>query len=781
MKRVSDICRFWRSWQCASQVSVYRVSTGGNLQAVERSWFQRSKRAAHQALWQRPFRVKTIAGTPLGRSQMCAHRQSLPAVCLREVTSFYRMRSRGFSPKLETPFHTVGCGFRRVFTGRAEHRSHHEKKVCKTIHWGAHKTHTLSGLSLLLPTRSTLTWTSLLTPTWLEKKGPTQWARSACWQHHELQRKQNVKSMMCLTCYIALGVDSVTWEKDWRDDFGSSHFVSSFFDFCNFFQLSRSHAWREWEHGVKTTSCSMRRGFVRCKVADHHQSSGLGQTTSSVSVSLGMFNAARKHRFRMCMQRPRRTPEETEAMAATKVRRTEVVIAALGDDDGEELATLQSCVRCARFQTQVPPVEKRIADCPQFIERVKKRTEAARDASRFCNGKWQCRMLVHQRRVDHLIKICTDAGFLKTVEVGQYCMTKHTDELLQFAKSVTCRGYTLPRDEKSTDWKGWIRGNTKIGPVLEVTNSYLQGKHGVGIRIESVNKDNSHSWVRISHDVNKLVTDSIDKEYDDEQEISTTRTKVFAFASRSKTKAKPRRHSIACSSSRTVPILERIWIYIEPGAQFDQAYSVAKRINTLLRHGELLRKDDGAIEFWRLKDDLRNKFSTLNIGLMMYGKARGNKKKISILYWSLRRRNSPSPSSSRSVRTQSHWPFNSGQFLRVHLSYWIRNQFTLITSSGLISGGQNSSKGQTDDIFTAVNPMYKNHQDRIELDLTKRRLTSYKQKWKMHHDTVYGVDIQLTQRKGLKFYQTKSNAIILNDTLAAYFYAESNCDEIWKS
>ena len=43
----------------------------------------------------------------------------------------------------------------------------------------------------------------------------------------------------------------------------------------------------------------MRRGSVCCKVADHHQSSGLGRTTSSVSVSLEMFNAPRNHRFRM--------------------------------------------------------------------------------------------------------------------------------------------------------------------------------------------------------------------------------------------------------------------------------------------------------------------------------------------------------------------------------------------------------------------------------------------------------------------------------------------------
>ena len=69
---------------------------------------------------------------------------------------------------------------------------------------------------------------------------------------------------------------------------------------------------------------------------------------------------------------------------------------------------------------------------------------------------------------DRLIKFCTDAGVLKIVEVGQYFMTKHTDEFLQCAEPVTCREYTLPRDEKSTDPEGWIRGNTKIGPVLEV-------------------------------------------------------------------------------------------------------------------------------------------------------------------------------------------------------------------------------------------------------------------------------------------------------------------------
>ena len=129
----------------------------------------------------------------------------------------------------------------------------------------------------------------------------------------------------------------------------------------------------------------------------------------------------------------------------------------------------------------------------------------------------------------------------------------------------------------------------------------------------------------------------IDKEYDDnEQETSETKTETFAHASRSKAKAKLRRPSTTLSSTRTVAIHERIWIDIEPGAQFDQATQWQKRINTLLRHGELLREEDGAIEFWRLKDDLQNKFE-YNIGLMMYGRARWQERrrqqeKISILY-----------------------------------------------------------------------------------------------------------------------------------------------------
>ena len=46
-----------------------------------------------------------------------------------------------------------------------------------------------------------------------------------------------------------------------------------------------------------------------------------------------------------------------------------------------------------------------------------------------------------------------------TKDIGEQC----------FAKS--CGEYTLPRSDESSQPKGWIQGNMKIGPVLEITTS----------------------------------------------------------------------------------------------------------------------------------------------------------------------------------------------------------------------------------------------------------------------------------------------------------------------
>ena len=99
------------------------------------------------------------------------------------------------------------------------------------------------------------------------------------------------------------------------------------------------------------------------------------------------------------------------------------------------------------------------------------------------------------------------------------------------------------------------------------------------------------------------LTDLSNKENDNnEQETSelkfenfALKTNVLAFASRSKAKAKPQRRISSSLSTKTIPIGERKWTDVEPEDYSPIAYPVTRQLSTLLRHGRLLREDDGAM------------------------------------------------------------------------------------------------------------------------------------------------------------------------------------------
>ena len=211
---------------------------------------------------------------------------------------------------------------------------------------------------------------------------------------------------------------------------------------------------------------------------------------------------------------------------------------------------------------------------------------------------------------------------------------------------------------------------------------------------------------------------------------------------------------------------------------------MAKIINTLLRHGELPREEDGAIEFWRLKDDLQDKFEYSQQWSDEKWKSKmagggGNKKRFQycadssgqeILYLRALQGHSGRNPIDPSLQDNVLIPNNFFEYI-YHIGCAVN--LHSISNSGLIPGGQNLSKRQT-VFFTAVNPMKKEHRDPHELDLTKPRLAFYKQKkWTRHQNAVFWVDTPLAQRKGLKFYQTRSNAVILHDTLPAYCISEA--------
>ena len=88
-----------------------------------------------------------------------------------------------------------------------------------------------------------------------------------------------------------------------------------------------------------------------------------------------------------------------------------------------------------------------------------------------------------------------------------------------------------------------------------------------------------------------MVTDLSNKD-DNEQETSdmqfedfALKSNVLAFASRSKTKAKPRRCTSACPSTRTIPVGERSWTDIEPET-YSSIASVRITPHTSISHYE---------------------------------------------------------------------------------------------------------------------------------------------------------------------------------------------------
>ena len=377
-------------------------------------------------------------------------------------------------------------------------------------------------------------------------------------------------------------------------------------------------------------------------------------------------------------------------------------------------------------------------------------------------------------------KFCKEAGFMRVVEVGQYFVTKDTGDFRQF-QSVACREYTLPRDDRASQPKGWIQGNMTIGLVLEVTTSFQHFKYGIEIRIKSVNQDNSHSWVRISYGTVKYVTDSIEDNTDnpeDPQEEQIPQTSTSVVAARSKAKAKTQPRELA-GTTATIPIHQRRWIDIEPSKQDLDSYDLSKKVINLLRHNQTLyREEDGAIDFCKIKFHLRDHHSQIQNWSDDRWKAclaagGGSKRRYQycsddsgkILY--LRALQGHSGSNLIDPTLQDNVLIGTGIFPYVYHIGCAFNLHSMI-NNGLIPGGQYLSRRQT-VFFLPTDPRDETHKELEHIDFSVPRLARYVHSaWKRHQDAVFWVDIDLAIREGLTFYQTRSNAIILQGALPAY-------------
>ena len=133
-------------------------------------------------------------------------------------------------------------------------------------------------------------------------------------------------------------------------------------------------------------------------------------------------------------------------------------------------------------------------------------------------------------------------------------------------------------------------------------------------------------------------------------------------------------------------------------------------------------------------------------------------------------------SNSRPFWWKTHWSYIARQGVvterlrRAQLSRWKLPWLTLHNPVWIDSGWEKMSrKRRLAVFFTAVNPMFVDQHKEVEYDLTKPRIAVYKNKWKVHQRAVFLCNLRVAQSRGLQFYQTRSNAIILYNTLPAVY------------
>ena len=315
---------------------------------------------------------------------------------------------------------------------------------------------------------------------------------------------------------------------------------------------------------------------------------------------------------------------------------------------------------------------------------------------------------------------------------------------------------------------------------MEVTTSFQHFTYGIEIRIWSVSQDNSQSWVRISYGTVKYVVDSIQDNTEipaDPQEERVPQTSIKVVAARSKAKAKPQPRTLV-GTTATIPIHERRWIHIEPSEQNLASYDLSKKVINLFRYNQTLhREEDGAIEFCKIKY-LRNHHSQIQNWSDDRWKAclaagGGSKRRYqycshnsgTILYFRALQRHSGS--NLIDLTLQDNVVIGSGIFNYIHHIGCAFNLLSIIIN-GLIPGGQNLRRRQT-VFFLPTDPRDESHKDPEHIDFSVPRLARYVHSaWKRHQDAVFWVDIDLGIKEQLTFFQTRSNAIILQGTLPVY-------------
>ena len=366
-----------------------------------------------------------------------------------------------------------------------------------------------------------------------------------------------------------------------------------------------------------------------------------------------------------------------------------------------------------------------------------------------------------------------DAGFVHVLKWDSISWRK-TVFLDQF-RAVTCREYTLPREDSTSQPNVWI-----------------QGKHQNRTRIRSQEPESGVREKKILILGSEFLVETnikyvVDSNYNNTEvpadlpEEQASQSSVKVIAARSKAKLKPQRERNCWITEHYTDEREKMdWYWairtnsrcvrsLEESDQSSstQSNSTAGRrwsnsiLENLLSSSEIIPQKWAALVWtidgkhaWQQEEEWNGDSS---IVLMIQEQ---------VVYFRALEGHSG---------TQFYWPFITGQccdseqLLHIYLFYWMWIQSSFYHQFWIIIWRSEFKQETNSTLSCRLILGNKDHKDPEKIDVNVPRHAQYLHNaWKRHQDAENWVDINLALKKGLKFYQTRASAIILQETLPAY-------------
>ena len=200
-------------------------------------------------------------------------------------------------------------------------------------------------------------------------------------------------------------------------------------------------------------------------------------------------------------------------------------------------------------------------------------------------------------------------------------MTISDAHLTGYDSTNSCREYTVPRSDERVQPKRISSQHTNWSSIGSHGHKYFD-RYGIQIKIDSLKKEETQSWMVSSRRVDKYLTEL------------RIRQRLFILTKRlqvEKLDAITQRTEQLKASSSALPIENKLVGLISvPRVNVDYCYNISKKMTRILRHSGDLREDDGAIEWRKLLSRFHreNPGKTVDNASMTEPLERGSNKKI---------------------------------------------------------------------------------------------------------------------------------------------------------